>query len=434
MPIEILPQPGGPSVGDRLISELTSDNWDEFRCAVAFAKLSGVQYLDGPLRSFTGSGKRAIVAVGIDQRGTSFEAASQLAAAVQTNGELIITTDIAMPPSTFHPKLYCFLAFDAAGDIAQALVVHGSSNLTEGGLFTNYEFSTAWIPSLPDHQDSAALDDSLKALAAWHDTSTGLCVVGDAAKLLELHQLGLLPSEMQIAAARAAARTAGSSGPPPAGGAAPSGLSKLPRPSRPSHSKTMGPPLIAIAPAAGPASAQARTTAPSPSVSPPVAASAGATHTAFFLDVGDVGQKTEVYLSKTALNEDPQFFAHPFTGSTTPKGAAGDPQPERQPRPVVDIRLLDGNGTVVSEYRDHALKIWQYAIGKSANEDVRITIPAELLRALPPGCILEMRRSPVRAGTEYRLDFLTPGSAQWSAARAIATRWLPGRKRQMGWQ
>jgi HKD family nuclease len=435
VPIEILPQPDGSSVGDRLISELTAGNWDEFRCAVAFAKLSGVQYLDGPLRAFTGSGRRAVVAVGIDHKGTSFEAASQLAAAVQSTGELVITTDVAMPPSTFHPKLYCFLAFDTAGDVAQALVVSGSSNLTEGGLFTNYEFSTAWIPALPDKHESAALNDALNVLDTWQDTSSGRCVLGDAAKLVELHQLGLLPSEVQIAAARAAAQATGSSGAPPGGSGAPSGLSKVPRPQRPSHTKTMGPPLIVIPLSAAPVSAQAPTAATGPTASTPqpALASAGATHNVLFLDVGNVGRKTEVYLSKTALNEDPQFFG-PFTGRTTPKRATSDAQPERQPRPVVDMRLVDANGNVVSEYRDHALKIWQYAIGKSANQDVRITIPAELLRSLPAGCILEMRRNPVRAGTEYRLDFLTPGSGQWSAARAAATRWLPGRKRQVGWQ
>lgn len=433
MPTEILSQPHGSSVGDRLLSELASGHWDEFRCAVAFAKLSGVQYLDGPLRSFTRSGRRATLAVGIDQKGTSFEAASQLAAAVQANGQLIIATDVAMPPSTFHPKLYCFLAFDGAGRIAQALMVQGSSNLTEGGLFTNYEFSTAWSPSLTDPHESAAFDEALAALSAWHDTNSGLCIVGDAAKLLELHQLGLLPSEAQIAVARAAAQTVGTPGQPPTGRAVPSGLSKLPRPHRPSHPKNMGPPLIAI-PVAAP-----QAPAPTPAVAsvpqPPAAvASAGATHNVLFLDVGDVGSKTEVYLSKTALNEDPAFFGHPFTGHTTPKRLTSDPQPERQPRPIVDIRLIDATGSVASEYRDHALKIWQYTEGKSANQDIRITIPAELLRALPMGCILEMRRNPVRAGIEYRLDFLTPGSGQWSAARAAATRWLPGRKRQMGWQ
>jgi HKD family nuclease len=413
VPIEILPQPVGASVGDRLLAELASGNWDEFRCAVAFAKLSGVQYVDGPLRAFTGSGKRATVAVGIDQKGTSFEAASQLAAAVQANGELIITTDIAKPPATFHPKLYCFLAFDGVGDVAHGLVVHGSSNLTEGGLFTNYEFSTAWSPLLSDPHDSAAFQSTLDALGGWHDTSSGLCVVGDAVKLLELHELGLLPSEVQIAATRAAVQTPGSS-------ASPSGLSKVPRPKRPSHSKSMGPPLIAIP--AGP---------PAP---PPVVASAAAIHDALFLDVGEVGSKTEVYLSKTALDEDPDFFGHPFTGLTTPKRATSEPQPEREPRPIVDIRLLDAAGLVVSEYQDHALKIWQYSEGQSANQDVRITVPAELLRALPSGCILEIRRNPVRPGAEYRLDFLTPGSSQWSAARAVATEWLPGHKRRRGWQ
>ena len=109
------------------------------------------------------------------------------------------------------------------------------------------------------------------------------------------------------------------------------------------------------------------------------------------------------------------------------------PQPERQPRPVVDMLLIGANGEQLSEYIEHEVKLWEYVKGGSANMDVRMIIPQELLRSFPTGCILVMRRSPVRAGLDYCLEFLTPGTAKWTAARAAAAEPPPGRKRSYGW-
>jgi HKD family nuclease len=238
--LNVLAQPFGSTVGDRIIAELAGGNWDEFRCAVAFAKLSGVQYVDGPLRAFTSGGSRAVVSVGVDLGGTSFEAASQLAGAIRENGELIITKDVAAPPATFHPKAYLFRRFDGSGATTDGLVICGSSNLTEGGLFTNHEFSTAWVPDLADPTQRAQFEAAVQAIVAWQDVTSGLAVAGTKAKLLELLLGGLLPTEVAIAAARSAANASasGGTGKP---SKIPSGLKKVARPGKPAHTKAMGP-------------------------------------------------------------------------------------------------------------------------------------------------------------------------------------------------
>ena len=77
--MEVVPQPAGGAVGDRSLAELASGTWNDVLWAVALAKLPGVSYLDAPLCRFTTAGHRAVISVGVDLGGTSFEAASQLA-------------------------------------------------------------------------------------------------------------------------------------------------------------------------------------------------------------------------------------------------------------------------------------------------------------------------------------------------------------------
>ncbi len=424
-------QPRGRSAGARLITELTSGGWNEFRCAVAFAKLSGVAYLDAPLRAFASGGGRASIAVGVDHDGTSFEAVSQLLGAVGPGGEVLVVKHLGSPSPTFHPKAFLFTACDSHGQVDRALLISGSTNLTKGGLFTNYEFGSAWIPDLTDPRQAESLREAVDVLDAWTDTSTGLCVRLDPKSLVEMNARGWLPTEERIAAKRqpSGSSSSGSS----SGGASaapPAGLRKQPRPPNVPHSTSMGPPAVALPNAAAPARRiRARR------VRARAVGGTGrgrATHDALVIDIA-TAKKTEVFLAKSALADDPVFFGHPFQGLTSPRRSTSSPQPERQPRPVVDLLLIGANGEQLSEYIEHEVKLWEYVKGTSANMDVRMIIPQALLRSLPSGCILEMRRSPVRASLDYRLEFLTPGSAKWTAARAVATKALPGGKRSYGW-
>jgi HKD family nuclease len=418
---ELFAQPYGSTVGDRLISELESGEWDEFRCAVAFAKLSGVAYLDGPLRAFASRGGRASISVGVDHDGTSFEAVSQLLGAVRPGGTVFVAKHLGSPGATFHPKLFLFSRSDRRGRVTQAQLISGSTNLTKGGLFTNYEFASAWTPDVTDRRDSAALEAVRDVLNAWADPSGGLCIALDIRRLRDLHARGWLPTEAAIAASRppGAGRGPGRSSSPPGG------LARQPRLPKPKHPKILGAPAFVLPSAAAitPGPVRPRRNVPrSRAVQP-------GTHDVIVIDITTGKKKTEIYLSKTARIEDPTFFGHPFRGKTKP--TRGYPQPER--KPVVDLRLIDARGTVISEYERHEIKLWEYANGPSANDDLRIIIPQDLLRSLPKGCILEMRRTPIPPGVDYLLDFLTPGSAQWQRARSHATKALRNSPRAYGW-
>lgn len=437
MPFEPLVHPFGNPTGDRLISELMVGGWDQLRCAVAFAKLSGVQYLDEPLRAFAASGGKASISVGVDHDGTSFEAVSQLLGAVGPNGNVFVVKHVGSPSPTFHPKAFLFTENDQQGQLKRAVLISGSTNLTEGGLFTNYEFASAWMPDLADRLQAAALNEVVEALDTWADPTSGLCLQLDEKELVDLNRLGWLPTENAIAGKRV---SSGSSGARTTTAPVPAGLRKQQRPPKVPHSKNMGPPTVALPNA--PTRQRARRTH-SRTGAAGVNATRGTTaarsavttlaHSAFVIDISTGTRLTEVFLSKTALGEDPAFFGHPFGGLTSPRSATAAPQPELQPRPVVDILLIGANGKRLSTYQEHEIKIWEYVNGPSANMDVRMIIPQELLRNLPEGCILEMRRTPIRAGLDYVLTFLAPGSPQWTAARAAATKALPGGKRSYGW-
>ena len=128
-------QPGiGARLGDYLREQLQDKRWNEFRAAIAFIKYTGVRYIERKLSEFGERGKANII-VGIDQRGTSYDGLMGLLNCVGENGEVWVFHNENQ--STFHPKVYVF------SDKDEAEIVVGSGNMTEGGLFTNYEASLA---------------------------------------------------------------------------------------------------------------------------------------------------------------------------------------------------------------------------------------------------------------------------------------------------
>lgn len=408
-------QPSGRSVGDRLIEELASGRWDRFECAAAFAKLSGVRYIDGSLRSFEGGGGEAIVGVGVDSEGTSFEAVNHLASAVSQNGRLVVSKHLGGRGTTsFHPKAYLF----SNSQSPRALAIIGSNNLTEGGLFTNHEMSVAVSLDSSERKDKRLVDQLRRQLEIWHDPKSGLAVTVDARTMRELKDAGWLPLEVEIKAAlRRARATTGRRKQV----RKPRGFGKQPAAPGPAHSQDLGDPLVLLP--------QRRRRKP-PRTPKRIDA---ARHDVLCIDI-TVGDKTEIFLSKNAVRDDPAFFGHPFKGSNRPKKPGKNPpQPELSPRPNVDLRLLGGRDQELMVEPDHRLRVWEYVEGR-ANGDVRLTIPQRMRRKLPKkGCILEMRRRPVRRGVTYELNFLTPGSPKWTAARAIATNHLPNSSRRYGW-
>lgn len=176
-------------VGDWVAANLKNMSWDRFHAVVAFAKLSGVQHVVGPLVAFC-SKRQVTISVGIDHRGTSQEALEALLHACPGQPLYVCHHRGA---HTFHPKLYLF----ANGTVATAVI--GSSNFTEGGLFTNYEASLAVDLDLAIGDDRQLYTDICAALASWTDPSSGIVERLDDKLLRRLVGGGLVTTEAQIA-------------------------------------------------------------------------------------------------------------------------------------------------------------------------------------------------------------------------------------------
>src|ERR1044071_3532296 len=158
---EYVNQPDGPlRLGDHLLAHLADPQWTECRAAVAFVKRSGVRHVSDALRAFSERATVVIVA-GVDRGGTSAEGLTDLLDAISERGELYVFHNLN--PSTFHPKVYYFR------NETLAHILIGSGNLTEGGLFTNYEASAVLSLDLTKDGDADFARDVENALKAWTD-------------------------------------------------------------------------------------------------------------------------------------------------------------------------------------------------------------------------------------------------------------------------
>ena len=178
-----------PAVSHRLgdyLKQNLSGPWTDFRAAVAFAKRSGTRHIVPALSEFSRT-RHAEIVTGIDHRGTSAEGLRDLLGAVRPNGRILVFHNLV--PSTFHPKIYLF----KSPDTAELLI--GSGNLTQGGLFTNYEATMRLTLDLCDPDHTAVLQSVETTLDTWMDTESATARVLDAKFLDQLIELGLVPSE-----------------------------------------------------------------------------------------------------------------------------------------------------------------------------------------------------------------------------------------------
>ena len=185
--IEFVHQPSASNrIGDRLKENLAAP-WTRFRAAIAFVKRSGTRHVAPALAAFARTRDIEII-VGIDHGGSSAEGLRDLLDAVAPAGRVIVFHNRL--PFTFHPKICLFQS-----PVAAELTV-GSGNLTQGGLFTNYEAALHVSLHLDDPGDSAILRSVEQTLDAWADLSTGAALVLDEALLARLTASGVTPSEI----------------------------------------------------------------------------------------------------------------------------------------------------------------------------------------------------------------------------------------------
>ena len=186
--MRLLQQPTGTRLGDWLNANLGA-NWAVFRGAVAFVKWSGVKHIATMLADFAQTHPVELI-VGVDHMGTSYEGLKGLMDAMSPNGRLLVFHNRLF--HTFHPKVYLFRSED------RAEVVVGSGNLTEGGLYTNYEVSIQVVLDLRVEADVDALARVEGVLDRWADVTRGTSVELDESRLDSLVRDGLVPKEAEM--------------------------------------------------------------------------------------------------------------------------------------------------------------------------------------------------------------------------------------------
>jgi len=188
--MDFIAQPIGRfRLGDYLLSNFQNEQWSLFRAAVAFVKNSGVKHIYSLLSDFQQRGQSKI-SVGIDNGVTTYEGLVNLLDAIGTDSEMWIFHN--ENSSIFHPKVYLF-ANDQNADF-----IVGSGNLTEGGLFTNYEAFLRVSLDLQNAEDKQQYDEIISYLDYWIDPSTGCAVQVGLQFLNDLRDNDYLPTENQI--------------------------------------------------------------------------------------------------------------------------------------------------------------------------------------------------------------------------------------------
>lgn len=173
-------------VGDILEENLGDSKWAAFDAAVAFVKKSGLVHVSDAIAAFCNRAHVRIL-VGVDLGGTSLEGLTKLREAIADKGEIWICHNAI--GSTFHPKVYVF-----RNDV-EALVIVGSTNLTQGGLYTNAEASVVLELDLSVAHDASILQDVDAALARWSHPDSGTSLQLNDDLLGELTRRGYLPPE-----------------------------------------------------------------------------------------------------------------------------------------------------------------------------------------------------------------------------------------------
>ena len=158
-------------LGDILIENL-SGPWTHFRAAIAFAKQSGTKHVKHALADFAQNHEVEII-VGIDHHGTSAEGLQDLLKAVFPNGRVIVFHNHLAHSNTFHPKVYLFRSSNAAD------ITIGSGNLTQGGLFENYEAALRLRLDLDISNHVEILQSIEQVLDHWVEPTTGIARVLD---------------------------------------------------------------------------------------------------------------------------------------------------------------------------------------------------------------------------------------------------------------
>lgn len=184
--MKFLAQPATEGRLGDLLKDQFAQEWKHFRAAVAFARRSGTRHIADALHAFSRESSVEII-VGIDHLGTSFEGLNELLKSVQPDGKIFILHNRL--PHTFHPKMFIFHSD------SKARILIGSGNLTEGGLFTNYEAGVSFDLDLSEEKSGKLFQNIMSAMDQWTNANSEISHELDDALLAGLANAGLVPLE-----------------------------------------------------------------------------------------------------------------------------------------------------------------------------------------------------------------------------------------------
>lgn len=416
MNVDFIAQPQATfRIGDFLKQSFADPRWIEFRSAVAFVKRSGTKHIREPLEAFSKRGGVAKMSAGIDAGGTSAEGLTDLMQAVGDRGSVFVFKNANS--STFHPKVYLF-----KNDSAAEIIV-GSGNLTEGGLFTNYETSFLVRLDLAIPENAVLLSSVMQVLDSWSTPTTGLCYALDAALLEQLVLKGHVPDEVKAWGDEKVAMEDQKTREP--------GLFVR-------HLVPSAPKVPKLASAVTPDELPKDDQGPEDDeglvvVTPPPVPSQGGSYNVFLMmlqktDVG-VGQTTkgtsrrspEIFIPLISRDYDPQFWGWPdlFVPDSTWTGPTDQDGRGKMDRPGVMVRL--GGATF-------PVHIWYNPYKK----DFRLR--SEHMRSAGAiGDILYVERSDGQGGFSYYVDVVPQGSPKHTEYLAKCTNAVRNSKKHWGY-
>lgn len=366
--IQILKPTDQPTGQKRLLQELRAalddPRFNRAYLSVAFARKGPLLKLRAAIQDFRNRGGQIEAIFGTDLRGTTVEALTE---AMAQFDRVAVVHSPGRFQATFHPKVYVFVGADRARFIV------GSNNVTPGGLETNYE--TAVLIEV-DRVEEADLFEQLMDL--WRDADR-MAIVVDGDRLEGLQQAGLLGTEKDRQAQGGQGRV---------------------REGRRAFEIEF-PEIDVVPPEPLPPAERSRRR-------PQEAAEEPTRLGAHGLVIEVIPHHNgEVFLSYSAVRQDPQFFGFPFSGQTVPKIAGNAPYPQREPDPVVDVYVYDDQDAVVESLVDYGLNTVDY----EERHEIRITISSPVAREIPERSILVMQESN-EDRIDFRLDFYPPGSPE----------------------
>ena len=401
MPTITLMKPTDQPTGRfRLLHELKEHldkcDFESFKIIVAFAKVGPLIRLQEQIKKWNDAGKSIEAIFGIDVKGTSIEALEY--ALEYFNNVRIVYLKNPSIAVTFHPKIYLF------HDSDHAVAYIGSNNLTVGGTETNFETCTKI--ELDIHTDTDLWN---QIYDCWTDT-TNIAIELTPELLKTISDHNLLHNETATKGKQKKSRT------------------RTPKP--PIEHESL-PILKILPPSPLPALKKAKRKTPTKQQKK-FEEYAKATTEALVIQI-IAHHNGEVFLSKLAVNQNPEFFGWPFKGRTTPKKASNPSYPQREPDPVVQLDLYDKNGTLLLSHENFNLNTVFY----ESKAEIRITVPQDVVQNTQEYSILVMRKFSEEDTQDYHLEIYNPGSEPYQTYLDICNQQMPsGGKpisRRFGW-